>query len=150
MKEACHQLLDYVAVHPNAVVKFMASDMILAVHLDALYISKSNTRSQAAGNFYLATKNDGDYNNGAILTLSTFIQHVVALALKAKLAALFYNSREAVPPHATLEEMGHTQPATPLITNNNMSHGLTTRSMAPRWSKAIDMRFHWLKCWELQ
>eukprot|EP00957_Ditylum_brightwellii_P201540 15326127-Ditylum_brightwellii.AAC.1 len=36
MKEACHQLLDYVATHPNTMVQFMASNMILAAHLDVL------------------------------------------------------------------------------------------------------------------
>eukprot|EP00957_Ditylum_brightwellii_P182956 13935692-Ditylum_brightwellii.AAC.1 len=96
-EEACHQLLDYVAKHPNAAVRFIASDMILAVHSDALYLSKSNVRSRAAGHFYLATKNDQDYSTGSILTLSTIIQHVVALALEAELAALFYNAREAAP-----------------------------------------------------
>eukprot|EP00957_Ditylum_brightwellii_P176382 13431537-Ditylum_brightwellii.AAC.1 len=106
-EESCHQFLDYAAAYRNAAVQFMASDMILAVHLDVLYLSKSNARSQAAGHFYLATKNDEDYNNGAILILSTIIQHVVALASEAKLAALFYNAREAVPLHVTLEEMGY-------------------------------------------
>eukprot|EP00957_Ditylum_brightwellii_P045481 3447868-Ditylum_brightwellii.AAC.1 len=76
-EEVCHQLLDYVAMHPNAAVRFMANDMILAVHSDALYLSKSNARSQAAGHFYLATKNNKDYSKGAILTLSTIIQNVV-------------------------------------------------------------------------
>eukprot|EP00957_Ditylum_brightwellii_P203473 15334760-Ditylum_brightwellii.AAC.1 len=47
-EEACHQLLVYVATHLNAAVQFMDSDMILAVHLNALYLSKSNIRSQSA------------------------------------------------------------------------------------------------------
>eukprot|EP00957_Ditylum_brightwellii_P123925 9446123-Ditylum_brightwellii.AAC.1 len=88
-KEVCHWLLDYVAMHPNAAVQFMASDIILVVHSDVSYLSKSNARSQVAGHFYLAAKNDKDYNNGAIITLSTIIQHVMALALEAKLAVLF-------------------------------------------------------------
>eukprot|EP00957_Ditylum_brightwellii_P199663 15220773-Ditylum_brightwellii.AAC.1 len=36
-EEACHQLLDYVATHPNAAVWFLASNMILTVHSDASY-----------------------------------------------------------------------------------------------------------------
>eukprot|EP00957_Ditylum_brightwellii_P074109 5631604-Ditylum_brightwellii.AAC.1 len=48
MEEACHQLLDYVATHPNAAVCFMSSDMILAVHLNASYLSESKARSRAA------------------------------------------------------------------------------------------------------
>eukprot|EP00957_Ditylum_brightwellii_P102507 7812282-Ditylum_brightwellii.AAC.1 len=51
MEEAYNHLLDYVAMHLNAAVQFMASGMIFAVHSDALYLSKSNARSQAAGHF---------------------------------------------------------------------------------------------------
>eukprot|EP00957_Ditylum_brightwellii_P173780 13230198-Ditylum_brightwellii.AAC.1 len=42
--------------------------------------------------------------------------------------------------------MGHPQPATPLITDNNTTHGLTTGEMLPKRSKAMDMRFQWLCC----
>eukprot|EP00957_Ditylum_brightwellii_P017881 1346789-Ditylum_brightwellii.AAC.1 len=88
--------------------------MILVVHSDASYLSKRHAQSRAAGHFYLANKTDKDLNNGAILTLSTTIRHVVASASEAELAALFYNAREAVPLCTTLEEMGHPQPKTPL------------------------------------
>eukprot|EP00957_Ditylum_brightwellii_P090443 6887935-Ditylum_brightwellii.AAC.1 len=91
MEEVCHQLLDYVATYPNAAVCFVASDMILAVHSDASYLFKSKARSRETGHFYLATKNNEDYNTRAVLILSTIIRHVVALA------ELFYNAREAVP-----------------------------------------------------
>eukprot|EP00957_Ditylum_brightwellii_P031785 2410301-Ditylum_brightwellii.AAC.2 len=67
------------------------------IHSDALYLSESKARSRAAGHFYLANKNNEDFNNGAVLILSAIIQHVVALASVAELAALFYNAREAVP-----------------------------------------------------
>ncbi len=33
--DACHQLLDYVATHPNAGIGYLTIDMILAVHTDA-------------------------------------------------------------------------------------------------------------------
>eukprot|EP00957_Ditylum_brightwellii_P007380 559293-Ditylum_brightwellii.AAC.1 len=62
------------------------------------------------------------------------------------MAALFYNAREAVPLQVTLEEMGHKQPATTIVTDNNTAHRLTKGTMIAKHSKAIDMRFHWLKC----
>eukprot|EP00957_Ditylum_brightwellii_P007739 585243-Ditylum_brightwellii.AAC.1 len=46
--------------------------------------------------------------------------------------------------------MGHPQPPTPLITDNNTMHGLTTGTMTPTHLKAVDMRFNWLKCREAQ
>jgi hypothetical protein len=45
---ACHQLLDYVATHPNADICYLTSNMILAVHTNASYLSKHNARSQAS------------------------------------------------------------------------------------------------------
>jgi hypothetical protein len=38
----CHQLLDYVATHTNAGIHYLASNMILAVHTNASYLSKHN------------------------------------------------------------------------------------------------------------
>jgi hypothetical protein len=32
MANAYHQLLDYVATHPNAGIRYLATNMILAVH----------------------------------------------------------------------------------------------------------------------
>jgi hypothetical protein len=45
------QSLDYLATHPNATVRFHASDMILNIHLDASYLSEANAHSRACGNF---------------------------------------------------------------------------------------------------
>ncbi len=35
--EKAYQVLDYLATHPNAVVRFRASDMVMNIHLDASY-----------------------------------------------------------------------------------------------------------------
>ena len=39
-------ILDYAATNPNAILTYSKSDMILAVHSDASYLSKPNARSQ--------------------------------------------------------------------------------------------------------
>ena len=124
--------------------------MILAVHSDASYLSEAKARSRAGGHFYMTNKNDEEFNNGAVLTVSTIIKHVMASASEAELAAMFYNSREALPLRVTLEEMGHPQLATPITVDNSTAHGLTEGSMIPKRSKAMDMRFHWLSCREAQ
>jgi hypothetical protein len=48
----CMQLLDYLAYHADAKVCFYASDMIINIHLDALYLSKGKARSQTCGHFF--------------------------------------------------------------------------------------------------
>eukprot|EP00957_Ditylum_brightwellii_P141827 10805761-Ditylum_brightwellii.AAC.1 len=46
--------------------------------------------------------------------------------------------------------MGHPQPKTLFIVDNNTADGLTTGTMIPKCSKAIDMHNHWLKCRKIQ
>ena len=72
----------------------------------------------------------------------------MASASEAELAAMFYNTRKAIPLRVTLEEMGHPQPATNTTFENFTVHGLTQGTMVAKKSKAMDMRFHWLWCQE--
>jgi hypothetical protein len=81
LADACHQLLDYVAMHPNAGLRYHACNMILAIHTDSSYLSEMGGRSCAAGHFYLTTQNDEDFNNGAVLTLFPIIKHVMSSQL---------------------------------------------------------------------
>ena len=139
------QLLDYVATHSNAGIRYVASDMILNLHSDASYLSEPKSKSRAGGHFWLGNKGDEDFNTGAIVTLSSVIKHVMSSAYESELAALFYNCKAAVPLRVTLEEMGHRKPKTPVTTDNSTVHGLIQSTMIPKASKSMDMRFHWLK-----
>jgi hypothetical protein len=47
MLEALMQLLNYCAMHPDAKVHFIASDMVLHVHSDASYLSGPKARSHS-------------------------------------------------------------------------------------------------------
>ena len=51
VKEEVKQFLDYCASHPNATVRFLASDMILALHSNASYLSELESKSRAAGHY---------------------------------------------------------------------------------------------------
>jgi hypothetical protein len=50
---ATNQMLDYLATHPYATIRYHASDMILNIHSDASYLSVSNARSRLGGLFFL-------------------------------------------------------------------------------------------------
>ena len=58
-------------------------------------------------------------DNGAILTLSKIIKHVMSSASEAETAALFYNCKAAAPSRVTLMEMGHPQDKTQVTTDNS-------------------------------
>jgi hypothetical protein len=55
MQAATNQLLDYLATHPYATIRYHASYMILHIHIDALYLSVSNARSRLGCLFSAAT-----------------------------------------------------------------------------------------------
>ena len=115
------------------------------------YLSKPGGKSRVAGHFYLANRNDKDFNNGAVLTLSSIIKHAMSSASEAELATLYYGCKQAIPIHIALKEMGHKQPTpTPVTTDNITAQGLTTGTMAPKASKSNDQRFNWLKCCNVQ
>ena len=44
-------MLDYLATNPDAMVRFVASDMILNIHSDASYLSEAGAKSRAGGFF---------------------------------------------------------------------------------------------------
>ncbi len=111
------QLLDYLASQEEAVLTYNASNMILAVHSNASYLSEPKARSCAGGHFFLSSDTTIPANNGAVLNIAHIIKHVMSSASKAKLAALYIMAREAVNICIVLEEMGHTQPPTPLQTD---------------------------------
>ena len=150
LKKELHQFLDYCATHPDERVRYVASDMTLALHSDASHLSEPGSKSRAAGHFYLTTNDHRDLNNGAILTLSKIIKWVMGSASESEVAALFYNCKAALPLRLALQEMGHQQPKTPTITDNSTAEGLINKTMVPKKAKNYDLRFNWLKCREAQ
>ena len=64
---------------------------------------------------------------------------------EAELGALFSNCQEAVPIRITLEEMGNSQPPTPVLVYNSTALRIETGTIKQRKSKAMDMRFYWTK-----
>jgi hypothetical protein len=81
---ATNQLLDYLATHPDAAIRYHASNMILHIHSDASYLSVSNARSRPGGLFFLGNKYpEQDTLNGSILNVGSVIKNVVASAAES-------------------------------------------------------------------
>jgi hypothetical protein len=93
-----NQFLDYMWTHPDAIIRYRASDMILNVHSDSSYLSAPKARSRASSYFFLGSiPQDGNpiKLNGAIHITCTILKLVAASAAEAKLGALFLNAQEA-------------------------------------------------------
>ena len=129
--------------------------MILYVHSGASYLSEPQARSRAGGYFFLSDPMSQEELanpdsplpkiNGAIHIICTILQNVMASATEAEVGALFHNAQDACPLRHTLEFLGHPQPATPIQTDNSCAEGIVNDTVKQRRSKAVDMRFYWVR-----
>jgi hypothetical protein len=142
---ATNQMFDYSATHPDARIRYHASDMILHIHSDASYLSVSNAQSRLGYLFFLGNKYpEQDTLDGSILTVAAVIKNVVASAAESEVGACFQNVQSGAPLRVTLTELGHTQPPTPLRTDSSTAFGIVNETIKHKRSKAMDMRYHWL------
>ena len=151
--ERVNTFLDYMATHPDAIIRYYPSDMVLNVHSDASYLTAPKARSRAGGHFFLGSiPKDGCpiRLNGAILTQCSILKCVAASAAEAELGALFLNAMEAKIIRLTLEEMGHPQPPTPIHVDNTTAVGIVNNTIKRQRSRAMNMRYFWLLCQEAQ
>jgi hypothetical protein len=143
--EACTKLLNYAATHPNAVIRYKASDMILHIHSDASYLSEPQARSRVGGFFFLGNGTTNPPLNGALQVISQIMNNVLASAAEAEVGGLFINGQAACPIRTTLTELGHKQPPTIMVTDNECAQGIANDTVKQKRSKAIDMRFYWIR-----
>ena len=84
-------------------------------------------------------------NKGTVLNIAEIIQEVMSLATKTKSGALYINACKAVEERNILQEIGHPQPPTPIQTDNSTAEAIINSKVQPKHTKAMDMRFHWLR-----
>jgi hypothetical protein len=98
---APNQLLDYLVTHPDAAIRYHASDMILHIHIYASYLSVYNARSRLGDLFFLGNKSpEKDTLNGSILNVASVIKKWSPLQSNQKLERAFTTPKAA--PHSEL------------------------------------------------
>ena len=144
-------LLNYAATHPVATIRYNPSQMVLHVHSDASYLSESNARSRAAGIFFLgnhfpnASQPSMPLSNGVVHVLCKLLKNVMSSAAEAEIGSAFLAAKEALPLRVALIEMGHPQPPTPIQVDNTTAVGFANSRIKLKATKAIDMRFYWIR-----
>jgi hypothetical protein len=63
----------------------------------------------------------------------------------AEIGAVFINAKEGSVIRTTLEELGNKQPPTPMGTYNTTATGYSNGTIKQKRTKAMDMRFYWIK-----
>jgi hypothetical protein len=93
--------------------------MILHIHSDASYLSENEAKIRAGELFYMGsdTKTNKKLTNGAIGAVL----------------------------RTTLEELGYPHPPTTMETDNTTVTGYSNGTIKQKRTKAMDMRFYWIK-----
>jgi len=97
------------------------------------------------GGYHFLGNKDQQLFNGLLLVLAKIIKNVMGSVAESEIGALYVNAQADVLIRTCLIEMGHPQPATPLTADNITADGILTGTIKQKRSKAIDMRFYWLK-----
>ena len=142
--EKAYQVLDYFATHPDAKIQFRASDMVLNIHSEALYLTEPNGCSRACGHFFMGSlPEDGKpiKLNGAFHTLCVILRFMVASAAEAKLGALFLNCQEGMIFRLTLEDLGHPQTKIPVHCDNATAIRIANNTIKRQLWRAMEMRY---------
>ena len=146
-------LLDYMATHPNPSITYKKSDMQYWISSDSSYLSASKARSRVGGHHFLGNiprfdlplVNQRTFINAPFYVEASILKSVVGAASEAEVAAAYVNARHGITHRITLLELDHPQHQTPLEIDNTTAYGILTNTLIPKRSKAIDMRFFWLR-----
>ena len=141
---ATWRLLNYLATHPKHVTRYTACDMILKIHSDASYQSRPGSISIAGGWHYCGNAND-DSTNGTLHSISSRIPTVCGSVSEAEYAALYINGTTAAWERTVLAALRYPQPPTTIVTDNQCAEGIATGRLTAKKSKAIAMRYHWIR-----
>jgi hypothetical protein len=83
--------------------------------------------------------------NAPVHVNSKVIPNVMSSAQESETGSGYINAKDAVPMRTTLEELGHKQGPTPIQFDNLCATGIINDTVTQRRSKAMDMRFYWLR-----
>eukprot|EP00957_Ditylum_brightwellii_P142159 10830836-Ditylum_brightwellii.AAC.1 len=109
--------------------------MVLHIHSDTSFMSVEEAQSHAGGHFFLSEPYDAKPMsqpvpiNGPMHTVCKVIRNVMVSAAETEIGALFSNTQKGEEMRTALQEMGHLQPPTPVMTDNSTSCGIINNTV---------------------
>jgi len=142
--KAIDRLLSYAERYPDATMEIRPSNMQLCAQSDASYLSEHGARSRAGAVLYFGLTEEHAIN-GMVEYISTVIPTVCSSVAEAEYAALFLTGRAITNIRTILEDLGYPQKTTNIICDNSCAVGIANGTVKQKRSKAIDMRYHWIR-----
>ena len=140
-------MLDYLATHPDAKIRYWQSDMRLIIHSDASFLTEWDAKSNYGGYFYLGWNQADDEPqkiNGAVDVSASLLPLVAISVAEAELGGTFYNAKKGKVLRLSLEEMGHKQGPTTIFVDNNTASGICNSTIKRQRSRSMNGQYFWL------
>jgi hypothetical protein len=144
MAEA-ERLLAYAYSHQSHEIVYHACDMVYHAQSDASHLSRTHSRSVAGGIHFFGNRDQPDLINGPLLCTSGIIPTVVAAASEAEYASLFIAGQHGAWIRTIAVALGYEQPTTVIFSDNECAVGIASDTVQLKRSKALDMRYHWIR-----
>ena len=82
------------------------------------------------------------YTNGATHTVYNITKNITVSSVKAEVGYLFHNDQGSEPISTILNNMGHTQLATPMKTYIYTTNLISNNTVHQKLSKSMDIQFY--------
>jgi hypothetical protein len=137
--------LGYLRGEKDIKVVYHASDMVLTWHTDGSYLSVPGARSRAGVFAFFGWADDPTRLNGPTCCQSQVIDVVTGSAAETEYGALYIGGQNFANLRTISAAMRYPQNATIIFCDNTCAVGIANRTQKPSKSKAMDMRFHWIR-----
>ena len=140
-------LLDYLATHPDAKIRYWKSEMRLLIHSDASFLVEWDAKSNYGGYFYLGwNQNDDEPQkiNGAIDVGAPLLPLVAISVAESELGGTFYNAKKGKVLSLTLEEVGWKKGPTTIFVDNKIASGICNSTIKRKRSQSMNGKYFWL------
>jgi hypothetical protein len=145
-RRACDRLLSYGHTHRNAVQRYYATDMIARASSDASHQSLDHSGSVVASYIHLVNRDSDDtFVNSPTATICRRSRTVCSAASETEYASLYETGCALMPVRNILAALDFPQETTTIYTDNLIAKNICARLVRPKRSKAIDMRYHWIR-----
>ena len=147
------QFLDNTATHSHTTIRYNRSDMVLHMHSDVSFLCEPNAKRRIGSFFFMINQSSDPTKphtqqsklNGVLHVECRLLRRIMASAAEAEIGGVFHNCQTSVLLRIALQELGHSQPPTPIQTDNSTTVSFANSTIKIKRTKAVDMNFHWIK-----
>jgi len=144
LMEQANHMLGYLQSHPDRVIRYYPSDMIMRAHSDASYGCEADFRCRTGGFIYMGN-GDKDFVNGPIEVLSLVQKNNVTCTAEAEYVAVFDVAQRLAYLRKLAESLGYPQGTIIIECDNECAVKLSNNNSHERKLRHVAMRYHWVK-----